>query len=168
MAFPPFDFHNTVSRVRLDPVPKKHGTFLAVANMRFLLRNGQFERSFDVSLDFLPDCFCICFGANNSNPEVISIAAVVEPLVLSVEWITTGEFPSLLLELLNASLDCLKCFFVCLLSLHSRILSLETIDLIGKMDVVFVGFPPFSCIKLFFHRFHEQVQFVQDYICQDW
>jgi hypothetical protein len=44
-----------------------------------------------------------------------------------------------------------------LLSLQDIILPPETIDLVGVMDVVFVGFAPFSCVELFLQVFHEEI-----------
>ena len=61
MAFSPFDLHDPVPCVGFDPVSKKQRPLFAVANMRFLLRNGQLERFFHIALDLLPDRFCIRF-----------------------------------------------------------------------------------------------------------
>jgi hypothetical protein len=45
--------------------------------------------------------------------------------------------------------------------------SSETVDLVGRVDVGGVGFASFACIKLVLQGIQEQIKFVQDDICQD-
>ncbi len=91
----------------------------------------------------------------------------MQPLVFRIERVATGNGSSLLLEVLDRSLDFLKLFLVCLLSLQGLVLPPESIDLVGVMNIVCVGFPFFPRIELVLQGFHEEIQFMQNHVGQN-
>jgi hypothetical protein len=114
--------------------------------------------------DFFSDCLCIGIGADDSDDEIVSKTAVMEPAESRVKLISAWVVPSKLLDAFNCPLDFLKLFFSCLLSLQGVILLPETTNLSAVMFVHLVWSALFSLLKVFLDCFHEVVQFVEVHI----
>jgi hypothetical protein len=72
-------------------------------------------------LDFFSHRFCIGVRADDSDDEIVSKTAVLEPTKSGVKRISAWIVSSKLLDAFDGSLDFLKLFFSCPLSLQGVI-----------------------------------------------
>src|SRR5215469_11741910 len=155
----PCDFylHYSVSRVALYPVSYKSCSLFATSDVRFLLCNREFECLLDKPFDFFSHCFCISIGADDSDDEIVSKTTILEPTESRVKWVPAWIAPSKSLDAFDGSLDFLKLFFPCPLSLQGVIFLSETVNFPAVVLVYFVGSALLPLLKAFLNRFHEAV-----------
>ena len=129
--------------------------------MGFLFCNGELESLLDQPFDFFSHGLCVGRGADESDDEIVSKTAVMEPAESWLKWIFPWGVPSKLVDACNGSLDFLKGFFSCPLSPKSVLFLPETADCPAGMLVHLVWSALFSLLKVLLDCFHEAVHFVE-------
>lgn len=75
-----------------------------MGNQRFLFRQFQLEFFAQKGSESVFDLFCLCFGANECQSEVVGVSALLESSVVGVVGIDGGKFLRLSFALLSGLL----------------------------------------------------------------
>src|SRR5437868_9481240 len=107
-------------------------------------------------------------GADDSDDEIVSKTTILESTEAGIKWVPAWIAPSKSLDAFDGSLDFLKLFFFCPLSLQGVIFLPETANFPAVVLVHLVGTAFFPFSKVFLDCSHETVHLMEIHIRQDW
>lgn len=153
------DFHldYSLSRIALYPVSHERCSLFATSDVRFFFGDGELERLLDKPFDFFSYRFRIGVGADDADDEIVRKTAILESTETRVKWISAWVLSSKPLDAFDGSLDFLKVFLSCPLSLQGVILLPETVDFPAVVLIRLVGSASVSLPKVFLDGFHEAI-----------